>query len=466
MACIDRHIARAAVAALCFCFVAVLPVRAMDIERVVSPGGIEAWLVQEDSVPVVVMEAAWKGGSAADPEDKTGLAHMVSGLLDEGAGELGSAEFQIRMQDIAARMSFSADGDYFNGTLTTLANHREEAFELFAMAISEPRFDEDAVERIRRQIATSIARNRQSPDWIASNGWYKAAFGDHPYARDGEGTPESIAAIERDDLVAYTKKALARDNLKIAVVGPVTPSELRALLDRTFGALPQEAEVPEIPGVEVKKDGEVTVVVRDFPQSVVMFGLEGVAREDPDFIPAYVMNYILGGGSFSSRLTEEVREKRGLAYSISTSLYPMDSAAMLLGQVGTKNERVGQTLSLIRQEMARMAEEGVTAGQLDDAKTYLTGSYPLRFTSNRSIASQLLGIQIAGYGIDYVDSRNALIEAVTREDVARVAKRLLRPDDLLVTIVGKPNLSSEPEGLPATDDMAPPPGGGPTEGHH
>ena len=466
MAGIDRHIVRAAIAALCFCLVAVLPARAMDIERVVSPGGIEAWLVQEDSVPVVVMEVAWKGGSATDPEGKTGLAHMVSGLLDEGAGELGSAEFQMRMQDIAARMSFSADSDYFNGTLTTLANHREEAFELFAMAISAPRFDEDAVERIRGQIATSIARNRQSPDWIASNGWYKAAFGDHPYARDGDGTPESIAAIARDDLVAYTKKALARDNLKIAVVGPVTPSELRALLDRTFGALPQEAEVPEIPRVEVKKDGEVTVVVRDFPQSVVMFGLQGVAREDPDFIPAYVMNYVLGGGSFSSRLTEEVREKRGLAYSIGTYLYPMDSAAMLLGQVGTKNERVGQTLSLIRKEMARMAKEGVTADQLDDAKTYLTGSYPLRFISNRSIANQLLGIQIAGYGIDYVDNRNALIEAVTREDVARVARRLLKPDELLVTIVGKPNLSPEPEGLPATDDMAPPPPGGPTEGHH
>ncbi|PKP77297.1 MAG: peptidase M16 [Alphaproteobacteria bacterium HGW-Alphaproteobacteria-3] len=463
---IGRHIVRATIAALCFSLVAVLPVRAMEIERVVSPGGIEAWLVQEDSVPVVVMEVAWKGGAAIDPEGKSGLASMVSGLLDEGAGELGSAAFQIRMQDIAARMSFSSDSDYFSGTLTTLANRKDEAFELFAMAISEPRFDEDAVARIRGQIATSIARNRQSPDWIASNGWYNAAFGDHPYARDGDGTPESIAAIERADLVAFTKNALAMSNLKIAVVGPVTPSELRSLLDRTFGGLPREAQIAEIPKVEVKKDGEVTVVVRDFPQSVVLFGLEGVSREDPDFIPAYVMNYILGGGSFSSRLTEEVREKRGLAYSIGTYLYPMDSAAMLLGQVGTKNERVGQTLSLIRQEMARMAQEGVTADQLDDAKTYLTGSYPLRFTSNRSIASQLLGIQIAGYGIDYVDGRNALIEAVTREDVARVARRLLKPDELLVTIVGKPNLSPEPEGLPATDDMAPPPPGGPTEGHH
>lgn len=457
---------RAAIAVFCLTFLAILPARAMDIERVVSPGGIEAWLVQEDEVPVIVMEVAWKGGSATDPEDKSGVANMVSGLLDEGAGELTSAEFQIRMEEIAARMSFSADSDYFNGTLTTLANRKDEAFHLFSKAISEPRFDEDAVERIRGQIATAVARNRQSPDWVASNNWYKAAFGDHPYARDEDGTPQSIAAITRDDLRAYTKDVLAKDNLKIAVVGPISPAALRVLLDKTFGDLPDEARVPDVPDVKVADKGEVQVVVRDFPQSVMIFGVQGVAREDPDFIPAYVMNYILGGGSFSSRLTEEVREKRGLAYSIGTYLYPMDHAAMLLGQVGTKNERVGQTLSLVRKEMTRMAEEGVTEEELKDAKTYLTGSYPLRFMSNSSIANQLLGIQLAGYGIDYVDRRNGLIEAVTRDDVARVAKRLMKPDELLVTIVGKPNLSPAPEGLPATDDMAPAEASGPSEGLH
>ncbi|WP_421862037.1 M16 family metallopeptidase [Parvibaculum sp.] len=457
---------RATIAFICFSLAAILPAQAMDIERVVSPGGVEAWLVQEDEVPVVVMEVAWKGGAATDPEGKSGVANMVSGLLDEGAGEFTSEEFQIRMEEIAARMSFSADNDYFSATLITLANHKDEAFDLFSKAISEPRFDEDAVERIRKQIETIVARNRQSPDWIARNNWYKAAFGDHPYARDEDGTPESVGAITRDDLLGYTGRVLAQDNMKIAVVGPISPSELRSLLDRTFGGLPAEAQVADVPKADVTGNGEVQVVVRDFPQSVMIFGLQGVARDDPDFIPAYVMNYVLGGGSFSSRLTEEVREKRGLAYSIGSYLYPMDHAAMWLGQVGTKNERVGQTLSLVRKELARMAEEGVTADELKDAKTYLTGSYPLRFTSNRSIANQLLGIQIGGYGIDYVDRRNALIEDVTRQDVARVAKRLLKPDNLRVTIVGKPNLSPDPEGLPETDDMAPVRSGGPSERLH
>ena len=431
-----------------------VPAEAMEIERVVSPGGIEAWLVEEPSIPVIVMEVAWKGGTATDPAEKAGLANMVSGLLDEGAGDLSSAEFQERLDDVAAKMSFSAESDYFTGSLTTIADRRDEAFELFSLAITEPRFDEDAVERIRAQIGAIVSRNRDSPDWIAADAWYKAALGDHPYALPDDGTPESIARIERADLAGFAGRVFTRDNLKLAVVGPISAPELGTLLDRTFGALPEKADIPAIPDIEIAPDGQVMVVVRDFPQSVVIFGLQGLARDDPDFIPAFVMNYMLGGGSFSSRLMEEVREKRGLAYSIGTYLNPLDHAAMLFGQVGTKNERVGETLAIVRKEMKRMAGEGVTAEELEDAKTYLTGSYPLRFTSNSSIANQLLGIQLEDLGIDYVDRRNALIEAVTEEDIARVAKRLLRPDNMLVAIVGKPNLSPD-SGLPEKDDMAP-----------
>lgn len=443
------------IAAAGFLLVGIFPAAAMDIERVVSPGGIEAWLVQEDEVPVIVMNVAWRGGAATDPADKAGLAKMVSGLLDEGAGDLTSDAFQTRLDETAAQISFSADSDYFNGSLKTLAENRDEAFALFALAISEPRFDGEAVERIRAQIGSIIARNRESPSWIAADAWYRAALGEHPYALDSQGTAETVARIARDDLVGYTEKVLARDNLKISVVGPVSASELGTLLDRTFGALPEAAELPEIESVTVAPKGQVMVVVRDFPQSVVMFGLQGIARDDPDFIPAFVMNHILGGGSFSSRLMEEVREKRGLAYSVGTYLNPMKHAAMLLGEVGTKNERVGETLAIIRDEMKRMHDKGVTEEELNDAKTYITGSYPLRFTSNSSIAGQLLGIQLEELGIDYVDRRNELIEAVTPEDIARVARRLLRPDNLLVSVVGQPNLSPKPEGLPPTDDMAP-----------
>ena len=431
------------------------PVSAFEIERVISPGGIEAWLVEERTVPVIVMEAAWEGGTATDTTEKAGTANMAASLLGEGAGDLPSQAFQARLDDIAAQMSFSVDDDYFNASLKTLAEARDEAFELFALAISDPRFDDDAVERLRAQLGVAVARNRQSPEWLAADAWYRAALGDHPYALNRQGTPESLPRISRDDLSGYVKNVLARDNLKIAVVGPISADELGMLLDRTFGALPAEAGLPEIPAVEIATGAQTIVIERDFPQSVVIFGAQGLARDDPDFIPAFMMNHILGGGGFSSRLMEEVREKRGLAYSVGTSLSPRRNAAMIIGQVATRNERVGQSLSIIRDELRRMAEAGVSADELADARTFLTGSYPLRFTSNSSIANQLIGIQIENLGIDYVDRRNGLIEAVTQDDIARVARRLLRADDLVVTIVGRPNLAPAPEGLPETGDMAP-----------
>lgn len=445
---------RAAFGAIFLAAVSLAPAGAMNIERVVSPGGIEAWLVQEDSIPLIVMDAAWKGGTASDPADKSGTANMVSSLLDEGAGDLDAAAFQARIEDIAARMSFSAESDNFTGSLSTLAEHRDEAFRLFALAISEPHFEEDAIERIRAQIGVVIARNSDRPNWIASDTWYKAALGGHPYARPSEGTPETLGAITRDDLKEFAGRVLARDNLTISVVGAISPAELGPLLDRTFGALPEKADLPEIERIALPEGGDIIVVERDFPQSVVLFGLEGMLRDDEDFIPAFVMNYMLGGGSFSSRLMEEVRVKRGLAYSVATYLSPLDRAAFYFGEVATKNERVGETLAVIRREFARMGEEGVTQEELDDAKTYLTGSYPLRFTTNRSIASQLLGIQLENLGIDYVERRNDLIEAVTVEDIARVARRLLKPENMIVVVVGKPNLSPE-SGLPEDDDMRP-----------
>lgn len=440
------------------------PVSAMKIERVVSPGGIEAWLVEEDQVPVIVMQAAWKGGSAADPKGKEGLANLVSGLLDEGAGDMDSETFQKKLDDIAAQLSFSDGRDTFSGSLKTLADKRDEAFALFSAAIVKPRFDADPIERIRGQILAGLARDMEDPEWIASNEWNKAAYGDHPYAHPRNGMPESIARITRDDLVSFTKNVLARDNLKIAVVGPITPDELGKLLDKTFGALPQASHLPDVPDVTIGSKGKTIVVKRPYPQSVALFGLEGLKRKDPDFIPAFVMNYVLGGGGFSARLTQEVREKRGLAYTVGTDLNPLDHAASIIGSVGTQNARMGQSLAIIKSELARMAASGLTDKELADAKTYLTGSYPLRFASNDDIAGQLIGIQMEDLGIDYVDRRNGLIEAVTQADTARVAKRLLKSENLLITVVGEPDLSVKPEGLAPDPSMIPRDSSGPSEG--
>ncbi len=418
----------------------------MKIQEVTSPGGIKAWLVEEHTIPLLAMRFAFAGGAAQDPEDRAGLAHFLTAMLDEGAGDLKSSAFQERLEKFAVRMSFDAGKDTFRGSFQTLTEYRKEAIELLRLALNEPRFDEDAIERMRRQILARLQIDAKDPDRVASRAWFEAAFGKHPYGRPTKGTLESVKKISAADLEAYRKRVFAKDNLKIAVVGDIDAKALGSLLDTVFGGLSEKAELRPVPAV-VPKEGPIERVIEmDVPQSVVQFGHAGIARKDDDFVPAYVLNYILGGGGFSSRLTEEVREKRGLAYSVYSYLYPFKHTALFLGGVATKNDAVAQSLSVIRKELARMASEGPTEQELENAKRYLTGSYPLRFDTNSKIAGQLMWIQVEDLGIDYVEKRNGLIEAVTLDDLRRVARRLLKPDKLIVTIVGKPTRLEKKDG--------------------
>lgn len=414
------------------------PASAVTVERVVSPGGIEAWLVRDTMVPLFAIEFSFRGGAALDPAGKAGLADMTTSLLDEGAGDLDSQAFQQRLADLAVEMSFSAGSDTIRGSFKTLNRNRDEAVDLLRLALTAPRFDADAVERIRQQTLAMLARKSSEPDEIASRVWWKAVFPDHPYGRPVEGTAQSIAAIQVADLRKLVAERFARDQLIVGVVGDITPEELGPLLDRAFGTLPAKGTPVRLPEAKLAAAGQTFVVREDVPQSVAVFGQAGLKRDDPDYYTAVVMNYVLGGGSFSSRLYKEVREKRGLAYSVYSYLSPMHAAAVLAGGVSTRNARVGESLAVIRKEWARMRDGGATENELDDAKTYLTGSFPLRFTSTDRIARMLVGMQYNDLGIDYIDRRNKYIGAVTREDVARVARSLLKPDALTVVVVGNP----------------------------
>jgi zinc protease len=360
--------------------------------------------------------------------------------LDEGAGDLDSQAFRTELEDLAIRLSFDVGRDQVTGQLKTLTRHRERAFELLRLALTEPRFDAEPVERIRHQIQASLRRRAEDPDYLAGLTWFATAFPDHPYGRPVQGTIESVATITDDDLRGFVGERLAKDNLVIGVAGDVTAAELAPLLDLAFGDLPAQSAAFEL--AKTKPQGGDTVILRrDVPQSQVLFGEAGLARSDPDFYAAYVANHILGGGGFTSRLTAEVREKRGLAYSVYSYLYPLEFAPLWLGGLGTANAAVGQAIHVTRQQIAEMAAGKIEQAQLDDAKTYLTGSFPLRLTSNDSIAGTLVTMQVDRLGIDYLDRRNGYIEAVTLEDVRRVAARLYHPENLLVVVVG------EPEGL-------------------
>ena len=345
------------------------------VQQVISPGGIKAYLISEPAIPFMSLAMRFQGGAIGDPEGKEGLANLISGLLDEGAGELDSQAFRTELEDLAIRLSFDAGRDSFAGDLKTLTEHRDRAFELLRLALNEPRFDDEPLDRIRGQIIAGLKRRSQDPDYLGSRRWFEEAFEGHIYARPVRGTIESVEAITRDDLTAFVGKRLAKDNLLIGVAGDVTADELGPLLDHAFGGLPETSE-PLSPEIVEPKAKDTFVVRQDVPQSKVLFGQKALARKDPDYYAAYVTNHILGGGGFTSRLTNEIREERGLAYSVYSYLYPMDFAPIWLGGLGTSNASVAEALDLVRGEVKRLRDGDVGQAELDDAKTYLTAPFP------------------------------------------------------------------------------------------
>lgn len=431
-----KFISRLALALAAVCITAV-PARAVPIERVISPGGIEAWLVRQETVPLISLEFAFTGGASQDPDDKAGVANMVGSLLDEGAGELDSRTFHERLEDKAIELNFRAGRDYFSGSLRMLNEHRNDAVELTRLALTVPRFDAKDVARIRGQILSTLQRDTTNPSVIASRRWWATAFPGHPYGREVNGTLESLPRVEADDLRAYVKRVLARDGLKIAIVGNLDAKAAGALVDRIFGALPAKADLRPVPAADPKGLGQRIVVDLDVPQTVITYGRRGVFRQDPDFMTAYVLEHILGGGSFSSRLYSEVREKRGLAYGINESLVWLKATALIIGGTATRADRTAETLKVIESETQRIADGGPTEEELSKAKAYLKAAYALNLDTSSKIAGALLQIQLDGLGIDYMDRRGALIDAVTLDDAKRVAQRLLK-SGVLVTVVGRP----------------------------
>jgi zinc protease len=414
-----------------------LPAAAMAIERVISPSGIEAWLVRETAVPLIAMDFAFSGGASQDPVDKPGVGSMAASLLDEGAGDLDSKSFHGRLESHSIQLHFGVGRDNFSGSLRTLGEFRDEAFDLARLALTAPRFDSVAMERIRGQIISGLRRAAESPGDIASRRWWATAFPGHPYGRQSSGSLESVPTITADDLRGYIKRTLARDNLKIAIVGDLDAATAGALVDRVFGSLPAKADLQPVAAATPQGLGRRIVIDLDVPQAVVNFGGAGIARNDPDFMAAYVVNYILGGGSMFSRLYREVREKRGLAYGVSDSLVWLKNASVMIGNTATRADRTGEALEVIENEIKRLAESGPTGEELAEAKAYLKGVYALNLDTSSKIAGQLVQIQRDDLGIDYMDRRDSLIDAVTLSDAKRVASRLLN-GGMLVTVVGRP----------------------------
>lgn len=433
-----------ALLAVCLAVLMALPAGAVEIKEVTSPGGIRAWLVEEHSIPFTAIELRFEGGTSLDAPGKRGATLLTMALLEEGSGDLDSQGFAEARERLAARFEFDAFDDAATVSAQMLTENRGEAVALLKQALTDPHFDEASMTRVKGQVASIIRSDETDPNAIATRALDRLAFGDHPYGSSRYGTLDSLAALTRDDLVAAKNAVLARDRLFVSAVGDITAEEFGALLDDLLGGLPATGASPP-PRAELRLAGGVTVVDWDSPQSVVMFGQAGIERDDPDFFAAYVLNHILGGSGFAARLMDEVREKRGLTYGISTWLAPMDLAETWQGSFASANEKVAEAIAVVRAEWSKVAAEGVSAAELEAAKTYLTGSYPLRFDGNGPIANILVGMQSERLPIAYVNERNAYIEAVTLDDIKRVAKRLMAPEALRFVVVGKP------AGLAATD---------------
>lgn len=417
--------------------IAAIPAAATEIREVTSPSGIKAWLVEDHSIPFTALNLAFRGGASLDATGKRGAINLMTHTLEEGAADMDATAFATATEALGARISFDVGDDALTVSSQLLTENRDQAAALIGSALSDPLFSEDAVARVKGQILSLIRSEESDPNAISSTALAKSVWGAHPYGSSINGTAQSLAALGPQDMVEAKNRVIARDRVIVGAAGDITPEELGLLIDEILADLPEAGTVPLPEPAEFSQTGATQVIDWDSPQTVVSFALPGLAMDDPDYFAAFVADQILGGGGFSSRLMEEIREKRGLTYGVYTSLVNGVYGQSWMGGMSSSNTSVAEAVELLHGELARMAD-GVTEKELEDAKTYLTGEYPLRWDGNGKISGILAGMQLIGLPIDYPQNRSAMIEAVTAEDVARVAAERLAGDSLHLVLVGRP----------------------------
>ncbi|WP_329608815.1 MULTISPECIES: pitrilysin family protein [Mesorhizobium] len=406
------------------------PHAAMNIQEVKSEKGMIAWLVEDHTVEIVNIGFAFNGGITQDPVGKEGMANLMAGLFIEGAGNYDSDAFQMKLDDAGAEMGLEAQRHYICGSVCMLPKQQDAAFGLLRLALNAPRFDQGPIDRVRAEIVSDIVGSERDPDAIAQRKWLRAIYGTHPFSRPGEGTKESLAGITPSDLLAFHKAIFARDGLHIAVVGDIDANTLRERLDQLFGDLPEQQTLAPVADV-VPKLGQLVEENCDLPQTSLRLAWPGVKRSAPDHFATVLMNDILGGSGMTSRLFEEVREKRGLAYHVSSEL----TLDKLLVTTETRSDCAAQTLSIVRDVVKQMAQQGPTGAELKAAKKHLIGTYAIdRLGSTSSIADRLLDLQIHKADVDYNQRRARSIGRVTLKQVKAAAKKLLSAEPAILVV--------------------------------
>ena len=411
----------------------------MPVTEIRAPKtGVKAWLVTETATPIISISMIFKGGANLEPDNKRGMTRLMSYLLDEGAGDLDALAFQQKLEDYAIQISSSAQRDYFRISMETLSEHQDIAFDLLHKALTAPHFKEDAIDRMRTHMLVSLKRAKSSPHSLLDDGWRDQVFANHVYQHKLRGNAKDLNNITTQDLKEYHRLLLTQKSVAIGITGDIDAKQAEKRLDDLFMDVPAKRETQSNIAFQKPILTPVqTILDHDFPQSNALFTQLGPNRKDPDFFPAYLVNHILGGSGFTSRLTQEVREKKGLAYSVSSYLNPMQFSATWQGAVATQADRMPQSIEIIRKVWADMRENGPTSAELADAKTYLIGSYALGFTSNDAIASRLAAYQYQNLPLSDFHNRNKFIEDVTLEDAQKIARKWLTPENLSFIIVGQ-----------------------------
>ena len=428
--------------------------KALDVQVLKGPAGAEAWLVQDSTVPVISISFSFEGGLAYDPDDKPGVGRLVSILLDEGAGDMRAQEFQQKLSDNAIGMDFTAGRDAFYGQLRTLTKNKDLAFDMLRLALTQPRFDTDAIDRMRNANIAELKNDLGEPSWLVARTFNGMMFEGHYYARPGFGNLQSMNTITRKDMLDYTHGQFAKNVLKVSIAGDITQEEAQAALNKIFRDLPDAADPVDATEATLGYPGKTILLPLDTPQTYIMVGEQGIKRSDKDWHAAMVMNYILGGSSFDARLMREIRAKRGLTYGVYSSLSSMDHADLMQANMSASNDKVQEALQLLRDEWAEMAKDGPTTEELENAKSYLTGSLLLQLTSTKDIAAALNDMQRDDLDADYINKRNDIINSLTLADVKRMAAQLLKTENLTTVLVGKPKninvdiLLDKPPGMP------------------
>ena len=408
-----------------------------NIEHWTTQNGTRVYFVPAHELPIVDMRIIFNAGAARD-DGQPGLAIMTNGLMAEGAGGLSADQLAEQFESIGAQFENSAERDMAVLGLRTLSEKKvfDPAVKTLTTILTQPDFPKKAFERERSLLLTTLQRHKQSPESLADEAFYNAVYAGHPYSNQPTGTEAGINGLTTDKLKAFYQKYYVGNNAVLAIVGDLSRADAEALAETLMGKLPKGQPVADLPPVKALTKGKEIRINHPSAQTHILVGQPGMKRGDPDYFALYVGNHMLGGSGLVSRLADEIREKRGLAYSTYSYFMPMRENGPYTVGLQTKNESAEEALSVLRETIGKFIKEGPTAKELDASKKNITGGFPLRISSNKKIIDYIGMIGFYQLPLNYLDTFNAQVEAVTLDDIRQAFQKRIHLDKMVTVMVG------------------------------